>query len=82
MINIIDGALREEPCQINVILQQKLPAATMSAVNEYIIVQRLVRTDKWMIEYLIVKKYSLPLCHQFDTSVCQYIKTHKINQNN
>ncbi len=51
-------------------------------LNENIIVQRLVRTYNWMIEYLIVKKCILPLCHQFDTSVCQYINTHKINQNN
>ncbi len=35
-----------------------------------------------MIEYLIVKKCILRLCHQFDTSVCQYINTDTINQNN
>ncbi len=51
-------------------------------LNENVIVQRLVRTDNWMIEYLIVKKCILPLCHQFDASVCQYINNHKINQNN
>ncbi len=31
-------------------------------LNENIIVQILVRTDNWMIEYLIVKKCILPLC--------------------
>ncbi len=41
-----------------------------------------MRTYNWMMEYLIVKICILPLCHQFDTSVSQYINTHKINHNN
>ncbi len=66
----------------NILYVKDLFGENVVFLNENIIIQRLVRTDNLMIEDLIVKKCILPLCHQFDTSVWQYINTCKINQNN